>query len=562
MDSKNNLQNYSRGDVLAGFEALNNIIDKNDGLRNFSIQDNSCFDSDVPFTSGTQTHLKITNNNHDINQLGESFITAKVKISGHFGKTYTATTNDATPGALTPNCLKFFIGFKNAAEIVRQLEVENNNVDTDYLQTDCIRESFAYHTYRSKSSKNIRKFSHSLYQNVHNYDNSVCGAYVDPTTFTAGTDKDIEFKISFDVNDLLGLECFQDYPKFLGDIVLKMIMDKSAIVWCQVDPAKVSDLRTLIYEDMTADQNGLIQALNPLYDHKFAQAGNKLKVIKSCAYTIPIAGDNSTTPVTLPKPGTITYTLDTDTFTCTSLTITELKCSSYGYKVNPSIMERLVSLFSPSKPFIIPAEFVDRKKFSQGSDGSSIDTDFSYALHNCTDAILAFPKDSTSITCYENPMLKNLQLTIDGRLYPVKSVETVGERFFNMALTASNLDERDEATEEYEDSLTRPLNDDSGTRFARTWKDQTSFIPPIQLERNGNGFFFDGIETGNENVKVRLTAVPMYTGANDTYYIPDSTAPTVHPPSPEVWFNRDVYWTLDTQNGLKFHKTGTPAQYE
>ena len=562
MDSKANMKNYSRGDVVAGFEALNNIIDKNDGQRNFSIQDNSCFDSDVPFGAGTQTHLKITNNNHDINQLGESFITAKVKLTGHFGKTYSATTTDSSPTALKPNCLKFFIGFKNAAEIVRQLEVENNNVDTDYLQTDCIRESFAYHTYRSKSSKNIRKFSHSLYSNVHQYDNSVCGAYVDPTTFTAGTDKDIEFKIAFDINDLLGLECFQDYPKFMGDIVLKMIMDKTAVVWCQVDPKKVSDLNTLIYETMNADQNGLIQSSNPLYDHKFAQAGNKLKVIKTCAYTKAIAGDTSTTPVTLPVNSSIAFTLDDDTFTCTSLTITELKCSSYGYKVNPSVMKQISTLFSSSNPFIIPAEFVDCKKFSQGSDGSSIDTDFSYALHNCTDAILAFPKDSTSITCYENPMLKNLQLTIDGKLYPVKSIETVGERFFNMALTASNLDENDECTEEYEDSLTRPLNDDAGNRFARTKNDQTSFIPPIQLERNGAGFFFDGIETGNENVKVRLTAVPMYSGANDTYYIPDSTAPTVHPPNPEIWFNRDVYWTLDLDNGLKFHKTGTPKQYD
>ena len=153
MDSKANMKNYSRGDVVAGFEALNNIIDKNDGQRNFSIQDNSCFDSDVPFGAGTQTHLKITNNNHDINQLGESFITAKVKLTGHFGKTYSATTTESSPTAPKPNCLKFFIGFKNAAEIVRQLEVENNNVDTDYLQTDCIRESFAFHTYRSKSSK-------------------------------------------------------------------------------------------------------------------------------------------------------------------------------------------------------------------------------------------------------------------------------------------------------------------------------------------------------------------------------------------------------------------------
>ena len=244
MDSKANMQNYSHGDVMAAFKAFSNIIDKNDGLRNFSIQDNSCFDAEVPFPSGTQTHLKITNNNHDLNQLGETFVTAKVKLA-----------------------------------------------------------------------------------------------------------------------------------------------------------------------------------------------------------------------------------LDNDTFTCISFTITELKCSSYGYKVNPSIIKELSTLFNPSNPYIIPAEFVDIKKFSQGSDGSSIDTDFSNALYNCTDAIFTFPKDPISITCYENPMLRNLQLTIDGKFYPVKSIETVGERFFNIALTASNLEENDKCTEEYEDSLTRPLNDDAGTRFPRTWKD-------------------------------------------------------------------------------------------
>ena len=31
-------------------------------------------------------------------------------------------------------------------------------------------------------------------------------------------------------------------------------------------------------------------------------------------------------------------------------------------------MKELTSLFNPSNPFIIPAEFVDCKKFSQGSD--------------------------------------------------------------------------------------------------------------------------------------------------------------------------------------------------
>ncbi len=77
--------------------------------------------------------LKITNNNHDINQLDELFITAKVKLISHFGKLTQQqhiTYNTSTIKKL-PNCLKLFIGFKNAAEIVRQIEVENNHIETE-----------------------------------------------------------------------------------------------------------------------------------------------------------------------------------------------------------------------------------------------------------------------------------------------------------------------------------------------------------------------------------------------------------------------------------------------
>ena len=52
------------------------------------------------------------------------------------------------------------------------------------------------------------------------------------------------FKISLDINDFLGLECLQDFPKILDDIVLKMVMDKLAVVWHQISSKKISDLKT------------------------------------------------------------------------------------------------------------------------------------------------------------------------------------------------------------------------------------------------------------------------------------------------------------------------------
>jgi hypothetical protein len=50
-------------------------------------------------------------------------------------------------------------------------------------------------------------------------------------------------------------------------------------------------------------------------------------------------------------------------------------------------------------------------------------------------------------------MLKNLQLNIDNRPYPEKAISTIGGRFFQMMLNASDLDGAFECTDEYEDSL-------------------------------------------------------------------------------------------------------------
>ena len=73
------------GDVFESFSKLDTLISKNDGVRSFSIKTNSCYDSDAPVPEKTQTHLRITNNYHDINQIGEAYIrchwSMKVKVN-------------------------------------------------------------------------------------------------------------------------------------------------------------------------------------------------------------------------------------------------------------------------------------------------------------------------------------------------------------------------------------------------------------------------------------------------------------------------------------------------
>jgi hypothetical protein len=139
----------------------------------------SASDKDVPFNTQTMTHLRITSK-EDMTQLSKSFISLKYTGIASLNQSYAGIDVSFS------NTFNVFVGYKNASDSIRQLEFDNNCRDTGYLQLHQARESFAYHTYDPKSQKNNKKFSHSLYKNVHNYDNSICGKYLNLEDFAAG----------------------------------------------------------------------------------------------------------------------------------------------------------------------------------------------------------------------------------------------------------------------------------------------------------------------------------------------------------------------------------------
>ena len=229
-----------------------------------------------------------------------------------------------------------------------------------------------------------------------------------------------------------------------------------------------------------------------------------------------------------------------------TLTCVRCQCECYGYNVTQECKRQLVSLFTPSNPYIIPAQQIDIKYFSNKvtKDGH-YDSDFTYALHNVTDFVIVFPKTASDITCFKNPRIKNIQLRVDGKLYPNQAFENSWDhRFFTAMMNASDYYGFYEADDEYVNSiLVERVSSDTDNVALRT--DITSFIMTMQAERNSAGFFFDGLETGNQNVNIALRF--------------DSAIEEMQPP--QVWFARDTYWTVDNENGLRYWKQGTPANY-
>ena len=117
---------------------------------------------------------------HDINQLGETYLRMTFEAECKFSEG--APTSDHGTGKsgnadLSDVDVRFFLGWKNANECLKQLEVENMNIDTNYLQTECAKEGFAYSTYKPREEKMSRRYVHSRFGDVDQYKDGVCGAY-------------------------------------------------------------------------------------------------------------------------------------------------------------------------------------------------------------------------------------------------------------------------------------------------------------------------------------------------------------------------------------------------
>ncbi|KAH0799810.1 uncharacterized protein GO595_007381 [Histomonas meleagridis] len=190
---------------------------------------------------------------------------------------------------------------------------------------------------------------------------------------------------------------------------------------------------------------------------------------------------------------------------------------------------------------------------------SGIQSTINMPLFNVTTITVVFPKHANDYTCFDNPIYNNVQLTIAGQNYPDEPVSTLGARFLQYQLVASDLDGGIQCTKEFEDSLTMDRNDSNGTRYNNTLSDATSFMLNIQCERSRGGYVFDGLYSNGQNIPIQIKGQPIYTQANDTYYNVDDTGN--HPPPPQLFICRDTYFTLDLHNGLKYYANGTPDGY-
>ena len=520
-----------QGCVVEYYEKLRDLISKNDGTRSFIIRTEDCHDQNAPFNQSQETRLRITHNDHMISQITEGFINFKIKLTLQLSKDIQAThVND------TNHLGKLFVGFKSSNQLLDQLQIYSNNVSTGYQQNECCREGYCYSTIKPYSEKKTRKYTHSLYENVSDYSQSVCGTYIDLSDFRDGQKHDVEFEMNLPFEDILAFQAFDLYPnRVVGDIEIRFYVKPVGLVYCQVDPRTIKEVKEYM-EDTIIDSTFKSA---PVFKHGFTQIGNESKIA-----ALNVGSDKSITPTT-----------ESITLSCLGLTVTSCKSNMFGFCVKEHSLQSIAQMLS--RPLPIPSQQLDYNAFPLAATRSGIQSTINMPLFNTTSITVVFPKHANDYTCFDNPIYHNVQLTINGQNYPDEPVSTLGARFLQYQLVASELDGGIQCTKEFEDSLTMDRNKADGGKYKNTLSDASSFMLNIQTERSRGGYFFDGLDSNGQNIPIQIRGQPIYPDVNDTYYNFDETGEN-HPPPPQLFVCRDTYFTVDINDGLVYHPTGSP----
>ena len=443
--------------------------------------------------------------------------------------------------------VRLFIGWKNANEVIKQLQIENCNVDTKYMQRESAKEGFCYSTFKPNEEKKNNLFAHTTYENARTGFRGVCGGYieVDPSKNPelieeqasgaspykikqAFTVKNLE--VILPITDILCFRNFEDYPGALGDIVLKMYLNKNSMVYAQCDPKETFDQNYFVKNEKFSALGDMYNEC--LYTRGFTQVGQKAKLIEE--YQVCNSSENR--------------------LSVTQLRCTKMTCECYGYNVSQDCKKQLVGLFQPDSPFVIPANQIDVVNFpsilgSRDSNNKVEKTthysgDLAWALKNVSKLVIVFPKHTTDQTTFCNPMLNKVQLRIQGKQYPqIPFANTYDSRFYAHMIRGSDVGSFYEADPEYINSLLTPIRSSD----KNTLTDVTSFLMTFQTERSSDNVFFDGIETGNENVNIQFECQPTEDTRDEHFSF-----------APQIWLVRETYWTADIENGLRYWSKGTP----
>jgi hypothetical protein len=138
----------------------------NDGTHSFSIRTVDCAGKQPPVkgksnnSQADELQIQITHPERFMTQMEDGFLTFNVQLTLELKPLGDATTAQFDAFTDTYGVNQLFVGWKNSAEILNQLQIMNGNdtgtKPTNFQDNECTKEGFAFQTLRPVESKMSR----------------------------------------------------------------------------------------------------------------------------------------------------------------------------------------------------------------------------------------------------------------------------------------------------------------------------------------------------------------------------------------------------------------------
>ena len=470
---------------------------ENDGLNLYS---NTRINPDVspPFTSSQDITIRLTSNNFDVCEFGNSYLHLKLRLRLRFQNAPKVEGSDQFADMLKKNQF-VFLGLKASSHIIRSYSFKFNDVPIpSTMQSSALYESFLYSTLMSKQERENKKYVFSPYEEVVSLDNSTCGVFIPVGELVDGSYQMLDLIIPY--NNLLALQGWQEFPnRIFGELKLVCNTTAEGFVYAEVSPMtsiKKGILSGKI-DKATPHISDVLSAVDSTFE--FNRCFEQVSVPSSAQF---ITGwDSENNKLKFASSAEFTPFID-------ELMVVEAWTDVKGYRASDAALSELQRHFS-SEPFVVCAQKMESYSFPQGPDYSGLRCAMNVRFNRATDAVVLFPKDSRHRTIFTNIAYDKLQLQIGNQRYPEQLLSTDSPQFFEQQIQASDFDSMFSASEEFEHSMTDIMTD--GERYLKPTTDNTSFIVLYEFERSGgsaaNSTWFDGI-SGVE--KVEISGSPIY----------------------------------------------------
>ncbi|KAA6384205.1 MAG: hypothetical protein EZS28_020272, partial [Streblomastix strix] len=363
---------------------------QNDGEHHFSIKEIKP-ESQMPSLFDKEVIISLSDSDHDVTQMQNSFITLEFKMNLLFDNKFD----------------KFDDAYK---------EEERPLMDPSRTMQQ------QNHIFIVLSNKNQRKnnnrFVHSLYENVRKDDISCCGRYLSIKEISevlalqtsSPYAMPVGFTVSIPLDDLFIFSAFSEYPNFLfGNLKIKFKINTCAFVFCQVDPVlSMAKYYTIKKDELLSSDQDNIKDID-LFFRNWSLTFQYTNMYTQIGCTADLFTGLRAEELTPSGLKNLVCDIKSVTLSVRNYIIEAVTANMSGYKASETCLNR-IRQFYQSRLFVVPAQRIESWVFQSAASSAGIKTTQNIPLSHVTDMCLLFPKDARHVTCYENPCYFDIQI--------------------------------------------------------------------------------------------------------------------------------------------------------